>query len=106
VTAIPPELVQTLAGRYTIEKEIGAGGMVTVYLAQDVRHGRRVAIKVFRTELAESLGAERFLRQIEVAAALTHPHILPLHDSGTAAGILYHVMNWLDRYLGPVTTRP
>ena len=81
-----------LAGRYTIEHELGRGGMATVYLAQDLKHHRRVAIKVLKPELAAALGPERFLREIRIAARLTHPHILPLHDSGVAAGLLYYVM--------------
>ena len=81
-----------LADRYRIERELGSGGMATVYLAHDLRHDRRVAIKVLRNELAESLGRERFLREIRLAAKLTHPHILPLYDSGEATGFLYFVM--------------
>jgi len=71
-----------LADRYIIEREIGVGGMATVYLARDLKHDRQVAVKVLDPELAQSLGAERFLREIKTAANLTHPHILPLHDSG------------------------
>src|SRR2546430_16538174 len=85
-----------LAGGYAIERELGRGGMATVYLAQDLKHGRPVAIKVLRPELAAALGAERFLREIEIAARLTHPHILPLHDSGEANGFLYYVMPYLE----------
>jgi len=81
-----------LAGRYTIEHELGRGGMATVYLAQDLKHQRRVAIKVLKPELANALGPERFLREIRIAARLNHPHILPLHDSGVAGGSLYYVM--------------
>jgi len=72
-----------LSGRYRIERELGHGGMAVVFLAEDVKHHRRVALKVLRPELAQALGPERFLREIEIAAQLTHPHILPLHDSGT-----------------------
>ena len=71
-----------MADRYTIERELGAGGMATVYLALDVRHNRRVALKVLRPELAAFIGAERFLKEIETTANLQHPHILPLFDSG------------------------
>src|SRR6266513_1937200 len=85
-----------LADRYAIERELGHGGMATVYLAQDLKHGRAVAIKVLRPELAAALGAERFLREIEIAARLTHPHILPLHDSGEAKGFLYYVMPFVE----------
>ena len=81
-----------LADRTRIERELGSGGMATIYLAHDLRHDRRVAIKVLRDELAESLGRERFLREIRLAAKLTHPHILPLYDSGEASGFLYFVM--------------
>ncbi len=79
-------LKAALAGRYTIEREVGAGGMATVYLAADVKHRRKVAVKVLRPELAATLGSERFLREIEIAAGLQHPHILPLLDSGEAGG--------------------
>jgi serine/threonine-protein kinase len=82
-------LKAALADRYTIERELGSGGMATVYLAEDLKHHRQVAIKVLRPELAASLGVERFVREIEIAANLTHPHILPLHDSGEADGFLY-----------------
>ncbi|HET9003680.1 MAG TPA: protein kinase, partial [Gemmatimonadaceae bacterium] len=86
------DLMAALADRYDIERELGHGGMAIVYLARDVRHGRHVAIKVLRPELATSLGAERFLREIDIAARLTHPNILALHDSGNAGGMLYFVM--------------
>src|SRR5262245_57536479 len=79
-------------GAYRIERELGRGGMATVYLAHDARHHRQVAIKVLRPELAQSLGRERFLREIELAAKLSHPHILPLFDSGESDGTLYYVM--------------
>ena len=85
-----------LADRYRIERELGSGAMATVYLAHDVRHDRRVAMKVLREELAESLGRERFLREIRLAARLTHPHILPLYDSGEANGFLYFVMPLME----------
>src|SRR5213594_1344825 len=90
------QLRAALADRYTIEHELGRGGMATVYLAQDVKHHRPVAIKVLRPELAAVLGADRFLREIEIAAQLAHPHILPLHDSGEAAGLLYYVMPYVE----------
>jgi tetratricopeptide (TPR) repeat protein len=85
-----------LAGRYTIERELGRGGMATVYLAQDLKHHRPVAVKILRPEFAACLGSERFLREIEIAARLTHPHILPLHDSGEAGDLLYYVMPFVD----------
>jgi TolB-like protein/tRNA A-37 threonylcarbamoyl transferase component Bud32/Flp pilus assembly protein TadD len=89
---VPPRLANALAGRYTIERELGRGGMATVYLARDVKHARRVAIKVLNPDLAASLGAERFLREIETTANLRHPHVLPLYDSGDADGLLFYVM--------------
>src|SRR5438445_4598039 len=85
-----------LAARYALEPELGRGGMATVYLARDLRHGRRVAIKVLRPEIAAALGPERFLREIQIAAQLAHPHILPLHDSGQAGGFLYYVMPYIE----------
>ena len=85
-----------LVGRYSIEREIGHGGMAMVYLARDIRHHRPVAVKVLRPELAALLGPERFLREIEIAAQLTHPHILPLHDSGEADGLLFFVMPFVE----------
>ena len=85
-----------LAGTYDVERELGEGGMAIVYLAQDVKHDRHVAIKVLRPELAASLGADRFLREIKIAAKLTHPHILPLYDSGEADGLLYYVMPFVE----------
>jgi eukaryotic-like serine/threonine-protein kinase len=91
-----PRLRAALADRYAIERELGRGGTATVYLAQDRKHGRAVAVKVLRPELAAALGAERFLREIEIAARLTHPHILSLHDSGEANGFLYYVMPYLE----------
>src|SRR5215213_3080112 len=81
-----------LADRYRIERELGQGGMATVYLAHDVRHDRDVAIKILNAELAESLGRQRFVREIRMAAKLNHPHILPLYDSGECDGFLYFVM--------------
>ncbi|MGH7497260.1 MAG: protein kinase domain-containing protein [Gemmatimonadales bacterium] len=84
-----------LAGRYTVERELGRGGMATVYLADDLKHRRKVAIKVLRPELGSLLGPERFTREIRVAAGLTHPHILPLHDSGEADGLLFYVMPYV-----------
>lgn len=85
-------LKAALADRYAIESELGAGGMATVYLADDIKHDRKVAVKVLRPELAAVIGAERFVNEIKVTAHLQHPHILPLHDSGEAEGFLYYVM--------------
>ena len=85
-------LPEVLGGRYRIERELGRGGMARVYLAQDLKHARQVAIKVIRPELAASLGRDRFLREIGIAARLRHPNIMPLYDSGDADGVLYFVM--------------
>ncbi|NJD10839.1 MAG: serine/threonine protein kinase, partial [Gemmatimonadetes bacterium] len=89
-------LSAALADRYRIEREIGRGGMATVYLATDLKHGRRVALKVLRPELAASLGTERFVREIRTTAQLTHPNILPIHDSGEADGTLFYVMPYVE----------
>ncbi|MEO8201975.1 MAG: protein kinase [Gemmatimonadota bacterium] len=89
-------LAEALADRYRIERELGAGGMATVYLADDLRHERKVAVKVLRPELAATIGPERFLREIRIAAQLQHPHILPLLESGEADGFLYYVMPFVD----------
>jgi len=85
-----------LEGRYSIERELGAGGMATVYLAEDLRHHRKVAFKVLKPELAAVLGAERFVQEITTTAQLQHPHILPLFDSGTADGFLFYVMPYVE----------
>jgi len=85
-----------LADRYQIDRELGHGGMAVVFLAQDLKHHRQVAIKVLRPDLAQAVGAERFLREIEIAAGLNHPHILPLHDSGQTDGLLYYVMPFIE----------
>src|SRR5688500_13681329 len=89
-------LTAALAGRYALGRELGAGGMATVYLAEDLRHRRPVAVKVLRPDLAAALGTGRFLREIEVAARLQHPHILPLLDSGEAGGFLFYVMPYVQ----------
>ena len=89
-------LSAALADRYRIERELGTGGMATVYLAHDLKHDRRVAIKVLKPELAAVLGAERFVVEIKTTASLQHPHILPLFDSGTADGFLYYVMPYIE----------
>ncbi len=89
-------LTAALADRYRIERELGAGGMATVYLAEDLKHDRRVAIKVLKPELAAVLGAERFVVEIKTTAAMSHPHILPLFDSGEADGFLYYVMPYIE----------
>ncbi len=92
----PERLVAALADRYRIERELGAGGMATVYLAQDLKHDRQVAIKVLRPELAAVIGAERFLSEIRTTANLQHPHILSLFDSGEAGGSVFYVMPYVD----------
>jgi serine/threonine-protein kinase len=89
-------LSAALSGRYRIERQLGRGGMATVFLAEDLKHGRRVAVKVLEPEFASALTSDRFLREIEVAARLTHPHILALHDSGEADGLLYYVMPYIE----------
>ena len=89
-------LTAALADRYRIERELGAGGMATVYLAEDLKHKRKVAIKVLKPELAAVLGAERFVQEITTTAAMSHPHILPLFDSGTADGFLFYVMPFIE----------
>ncbi len=95
-----PDLLESLraalADRYAVERELGRGGMATVFLAEDLKHHRSVAIKVLHSELTAALGAGRFLREIEIAARLQHPHILPLYDSGAAAGFLYYVMPYVE----------
>ena len=93
---IPPRLVAALVDRYRLERELGAGGMATVYLAHDLRHDRKVAVKVLRPELAAVIGAERFLAEIKTTAALQHSHILPLFDSGQADGFLFYVMPFVE----------
>src|SRR6185436_18689247 len=91
-----PRLQTALADRYRLERELGAGGMATVYLAQDIRHTRQVAVKVLRPELAAVIGAERFLGEIKLTANLQHPHILPLFDSGEADSFLFYVMPFVE----------
>jgi len=93
---IPLDLQAALDKRYALTRVLGRGGMATVYLADDRKHHRQVALKVLRPDLAASIGAERFLREIEIAARLTHPHILALHDSGEAGGFLYYVMPFIE----------
>src|ERR1043165_7650945 len=89
---LPPALRDT----YNVERQIGQGGMATVYVAEDLKHHRRVAIKLLRPELTATLGTERFLREIQLAAKLQHPHILPVYDSGAADGFLYYVMPFVE----------
>jgi serine/threonine-protein kinase len=89
-------LESALDGKYRIERKLGEGGMASVYLAEDIKHERKVALKILRPELAAILGAERFLSEIETTANLQHPHILPLFDSGEASGYLYYVMPFID----------
>src|SRR5690349_688637 len=89
-------LAEALRDRYLLERELGRGGMATVYLARDLKHDRPVAIKVLRPDLAAVIGGERFLREIRLTAQLQHPHILSLLDSGEAAGFLYYVMPYIE----------
>ena len=95
MTEVAARLTTALSDRYTVLKEVGQGGMATVYLAEDVRHHRKVAIKVLHPELSAVLG-DRFLKEIELTANLQHPHILPLFDSGSAEGLLYYVMPFIE----------
>ena len=96
MTDAPARLVSSLADRYRIERELGQGGMATVYLAHDLRHDRKVALKVLRPELSAILGGERFLAEIKTTANLQHPHILSLFDSGEADGLVFYVMPYVD----------
>jgi serine/threonine-protein kinase len=96
MSEIPARMTAALSDRYAFERELGAGGMATVYLAHDLRHDRKVAIKVLRPELAAVIGAERFLKEIKTTANLQHPHILGLIDSGTAEGLLWYAMPYVD----------
>src|SRR5262249_5599043 len=89
VAAAPPQLEQAIADRYRLERLLGTGGMATVYLAWDLRHERRVALKVLDPELAATLGPERFLREIGIAGRLNHPHVLPMLDSGVSGGVVF-----------------
>lgn len=96
MSSIPDRLAAALADRYRIERELGQGGMATVYLAEDLKHHRKVAVKVLRPDLAATMGSERFIREIEVAARLQHPHILGVLDSGDAQGFFYYVMPYVE----------
>ena len=96
MSVVSERLSAALADRYRIERELGQGGMATVYLAEDLKHKRKVALKVLKPELAAVLGAERFVQEITTTASLQHPHILPLFDSGTADGFLYYVMPFIE----------
>src|SRR3954453_8324499 len=89
---VPKNPLDQLADRYRVERELGSGGMANVYLAHDVRHDRKVALKVLKPELAAVIGAARFLAEIKTTANLQNPHILPLHDSGVIDGTVYYVM--------------
>ncbi len=92
MSTLEQRLTTGLQGRYTLDRELGQGGMAVVFLATDLRHDRKVALKVLRPEIANEIGAERFLREIKMAAGLTHPHILPVYDSGEAGDLLFYVM--------------
>src|SRR5947207_9051954 len=90
------ELREALREHYAVESEVGRGGMATVFLAEDLKHGRRVAIKVLSPELSSSIDSDRFKREIQIAARLSHPHILPVFDSGDANGLLYYTMPFVE----------
>jgi serine/threonine protein kinase len=96
MSEVPDVLRTALADRYALERVVGRGGMATVYLAADMKHRRHVAVKVLRPDLAASIGTDRFLKEIEIAAGLAHPHIVPLHDSGEARDFLYYVMPYIE----------
>jgi len=96
MTDVPPDLATALADYYELDRIVGRGGMATVYLARDVKHGRVVALKVLRPDLSAVIGNERFLNEIEIAAQLNHPHIVPLYDSGQTDGFLYYVMPYVE----------
>jgi serine/threonine-protein kinase len=96
VTDVPDRLRRALSASYRIERELGAGGMATVYLAHDLKHQRAVALKVLHPDLAHALGPDRFRREVEIAARLTHPHILTVFDSGDADGMLWYTMPFVD----------
>ena len=89
-------VIGSLADRYVIERELGVGGMATVFLARDIRHDRAVAIIVLRADVSQRMGAERFFREIRTTATLQHPHIVPLYDSGEAGGTAYYVMPYVE----------
>ena len=93
---LPDRLADALKHRYQLQREVGHGGMATVYLATDLKHERAVALKVLKPDLAAVLGVDRFLREIKTTAQLTHPHILPLLDSGDADGTLFYVMPYVE----------
>ena len=94
--SVTDQLNVALAGRYRIEREVGVGGMATVYSARDIKHDRRVALKVLKPELGAVLGTERFLAEIRVTANLQHPNLLPLFDSGEADGLLFYAMPFVE----------
>src|SRR5512133_3508218 len=93
---VPVALANALSARYRIDRQIGVGGMATVYLARELKHDRDVAIKVLKPDLAAAVGADRFIKEIRTIAHLKHPHILPLFDSGSAGGFLFYVMPFIE----------
>ena len=96
MSVVPESFARALADRYRIERELGRGGMATVYLAEDLKHRRWVALKLLSPEVGAAIGSERFRREIEIAARLSHPHIVALHDSGVAADRLFYVMPYIE----------
>lgn len=95
-STVPTDLSRALGERYDVRDILGRGGMATVYRAHDRKHHREVALKVLRPEVAATIGADRFLKEIEIVARMVHPHILPLHDSGEAEGFVYYATPYID----------
>ena len=93
---VPTDLARALGERYELRDVLGRGGMATVYVAYDRKHHREVALKVMRPDISATIGAERFLKEIQIVARMVHPHILSLHDSGEADGFIYYVMPFID----------
>ena len=106
MNSLQQRLESGLAGRYVLERDLGQGGMAMVFLAQDLRHDRKVALKVLRPDISAAIGAERFLREIKLAARLHHPHILPVYDSGEADGLLFYVMPYMEGRVAAGAARP
>ena len=106
MTELLERLGVALAARYRLQRELGQGGMARVFLAHDLKYEREVAVKVLRPDLAAEVGAARFLREIQIAARLHHPHILPLYDSDQADGLVYYVMPYIEGEIAAAAARP